>query len=161
MKRNEAIRDKILKLRLEGLTIEQIGQELKVKPGSVNQYLRSMRKEGMIETQTREHWNKKHRDKKADEARSRIDAKTVETLRLLNYPYSKIAQKLNVPVNVLKKEFGFIPLGRMRLQETVLKLRKEGKSYKAISIILKKHQGTIGRVIHTLIKKGLLEKVQK
>jgi predicted transcriptional regulator len=157
MRKNEEIRRQILFLFKQEVAIVDIAQRLNIKEGSCRQYLKAMVKEGLLPKQTRQEWLEKNKRLKIKRLKQQIDLPTLEKYRELNYSYSEIGKLYNLPQSILKEQFGFVPMGRMRLSQKVLELRKEGKTQKQIAEILNRHEGTIGRICHLLVKKGLLQ----
>lgn len=158
MRKNEEVRKQIKLLMEQEVTIREIAERLNIPEGSCRQYVKSMIKEGVIEPKSRQEWYDLSKKSRVKKLHSIMTKEKFVILRNMNYSYEHIAEKFGVPVTTLKNEYGMVPMGRMQLRQKVLKLRKEGKSYRQIANILDRHQGTIARICHVLIKKGLLKR---
>lgn len=158
MKKNEEVRKQIKSLMEQEITIREIAVRLNIPEGSCRQYVKSMIKEGMIQPKTRQEWHDLSKKSRVKKLYNSLTKEKFVILRDMNYSYEQIAEKFGIPVTTLKSEYGMVPMGRMKLRQKVLKLRKQGKSYRQIANILDRHQGTIARICHILIKKGLLKR---
>ena len=149
MRPNLQRRQQIIDLRNQGMTRQQIADQLGITKSLVGTYLHQLIREGIVEPISKQEANRRR------SVDHKVDTQVAKQMRVDGRSYREIAEHFGVSASKIYKLIGrsdrITPI-----QRQLISLRSQGLTYKEIAIHVGKPAGTIGVMISRLVRKGLI-----
>ena len=154
MRPNLKRRQEIIGLRNQGMTRQEMADQLGISKNLIGGYLHQLIHEGIIEPYSKKESSKRNRRNRR--VRANVDVAEAKKMRDAGKSYNEIAEYYGVSGPTIEKLIGST-VRITPIQRQIIDLRSQHLTYGEIAAHLGKPEGTVAVMISRLIKKGLVK----